>query len=402
VEFYEFASSIHYIQNNSFYYLFNCYFYCYSAGPSTYPLQGNINQYAEFFVNVSIGTPPQILRVQVDTGSTDLVVFASDCYKCPSAPNVTYFYPSKSKTNSPIECDDDEYDCDVNNCWNDDYCPLEIEYGGGGSINGYAATDTITLGPISAKASFGLIEQISGAFENLGIDGCWGFAYEALSSWGDGAVVDHMMYDNKLYASFSLCLTPSNPVMDIGTNYQGNSEYQWTKLTSQDWFSIEMEDFAVDGKSLGISKLSLNSNGVIVDSGTTLFLVSKKVMEAIQARMVAMCSSSVNLPGVCNSTATETLFNGYCFPMTDSDIALFPNVSTTLKDMSAPLVIPPQAYLWEGAGIEGVYCLGIQYVDSADGLPIILGDVVMQNWHVVFDKQKNMVGWGPLSSCPSA
>jgi hypothetical protein len=39
-----------------------------TAGPTTYPIQGSIDQYAEFFVNISIGTPPQILRVQVDTG----------------------------------------------------------------------------------------------------------------------------------------------------------------------------------------------------------------------------------------------------------------------------------------------------------------------------------------------
>lgn len=41
---------------------------------------------------------------------------------------ISWFNPDKSKTDGPIECDDDQYDCDVNNCWEDDYCPLEIEY----------------------------------------------------------------------------------------------------------------------------------------------------------------------------------------------------------------------------------------------------------------------------------
>jgi len=372
------------------------------AGPNVYPLQGNIDQYAEFFVNVSIGTPAQVLRVQVDTGSTDLVVFATGCYKCPTALNETYFNPSKSKTNDPIDCQDDEYDCDVNNCWNDDYCPLEIEYGGGGSINGYAARDLISLGSLSSTTSFGLIQQIDGPFENLGIDGCWGFAYEGLSSWGDDAVVDHFSYDNKIYDSFSLCLTPENPVMEIGTNYQGNSDYEWTKVNDEDWFTIEMEDFFVNGKSLGVSKFWLNQNGVIADSGTTLFIVNKRVMTGITAALTALCSPTVQLPGVCSlQNATESLFTGYCFPMTDDQIALFPNISTSLKDMNSQIVIPPQAYLWEGAGIEGTYCLGFQYVASEDGLPIILGDIALQNYHVVFDKKASMLGWGPLSSCPS-
>jgi len=371
------------------------------AGPSVYPLQGDINQYAEFFVNLSIGTPPQILRVQIDTGSTDLVVFATGCDKCPTASNVTWFNPRYSKSDDPIDCENDEYDCDVNNCWNDDYCPLEIEYGGGGSITGYAATDVFTLGSLTTKsASFGLIQQLDGPFENLGVDGCWGFAYEGLSSWGDGPVVSHMMFDNKLYSSFSLCLTPTNPVLDIGTNYAGDSSYEWTKVTDQDWYTVDMEDFAVGGVSLGISKFDLNENGVIVDSGTTLIIVSKKVNEALITRFTAMCSKT-NLPGVCNVTAGKSLFDGYCYSMTDEQVALFPNISTTLKDTSA-LNVPPQAYLWEGAGIEGMYCLGFQYIDDGGDLPIILGDIIMQNYHVVFDLDKNQVGWGPLSTCPTA
>jgi len=374
------------------------------AGPSVFPLQGNINQYAEFFINISIGTPPQILRVQVDTGSTDLVVFATGCSECPTAPNVTYFNPQKSKTNDPIDCQDDSYDCDVNNCWQDQWCPLEIEYGGGGSINGYAANDIITLGPLSVKyASFGLIQEIDGPFENLGIDGCWGFAYEDLSSWGDGPVMDHFAEELKLYDSFSLCLTNENPVMEIGTDYQGNDAYDWTKVSGDDWYSVEMEDLFVNGQSVGVSKFDLNSQGVIADSGTTLFIVSKKVMDAVQTHLVSLCSSTNNLPGVCNSTATETLFNGYCFPMNQSQINMFPNISTSLKDMKSQIVIPPQAYLWEGAGIEGVFCFGLQYVPDTDGsLPLILGDIVLSNYHVVFDRKENMLGWADLSTCPTA
>jgi len=293
------------------------------------------------------------------------------------------------------------YDCDVNNCWMDDWCPLEIEYGGGGSINGYAVTDVITLGNLTTRASMGLIQQISGPFENLGIDGCWGFAYQGLSSWGDDPVVSHMIEDNKLYDSFSLCLTTTNPVMDIGEDYQGDSSFEWTKVVDEDWYTVEMEDFAVGGISLGVSRYDLNENGVIVDSGTTLFIVSEQVNKALEARFNAMCSST-NLVGICNVTSGKSLFDGECYSMTEEQIALFPNISTTLKGTSA-LNIPPQAYLWEGAGIEGMYCFGFEYIESdGDELPIILGDIIMQNYHVVFDLEHDLVGWGPLSTCPTA
>jgi hypothetical protein len=87
------------------------------------------------------------------------------------------------------------------------------------------------------------------------------------------------------------------------------------------------------------------------------------------------------------------------------------------------LTIFPQDYLWQGAGIPGYYCLGIQEMGMAlslsfallrilrcrrlipsfsyslDGLPVILGDVLIQRFHVVFDLQQDAVGFGPLSSC---
>jgi len=370
-----------------------------TGGHGIFPLQGDIDRYAEFFVNITLGTPPQTIRVQVDSGSTDLVVFGTDCDGCPKLANITDFNLGKSKSGSPIDCQDDEYDCDVNNCWNDDYCPLDIQYGGGGEVQGYAALDTFAIGNLTTRVSFGIIEELSGAFENSGIDGCWGFAYDQLSSWGDGAVIDHLAFNLKMYDSFSLCLRPDNAIMDIGVNYQTDTSFQWTKIVSQDWFSIEAADFSVNGTSLGLSHGTLNDNGVIVDSGTTLVILPEKVMAAVTAKLTALCAKNPELPGVCNFTKGQSLFDGYCYPMTTEQVDLFPSVSITLEGTSQ-LVMEPQAYLWQGTGTAGVYCLGFQTIKGQD-LPLILGDILLQNYHVVFDKEKSKVGFGPLSGCPT-
>jgi len=76
----------------------------------------------------------------------------------------------------------------------------------------------------------------------------------------------------------------------------------------------------------------------------------------------------------------------------------FPPLTLVLKGTKG-LTISPFDYLWQGTGVPGEYCLGIQ---AMDGLPVIIGDVFIQAYHVVFDRNKDLVGFGPLSSCPSA
>lgn len=95
-------------------------------------------------------------------------------------------------------------------------------------------TDMVALGNLSARVALGLIQTLSGPFEEIGnfnllcsfslslmlvhligVDGAWGLAYKLLSSWGGESAIDHMTSANSLYDSFSMCLTPSNPVMGI-------------------------------------------------------------------------------------------------------------------------------------------------------------------------------------------
>jgi len=45
--------------------------------------------------------------------------------------------------------------------------------------------------------------------------------------------------------------------------------------------------------------------------------------------------------------------------MTAAQVAQYPSLSVTL-DGTTDLAIPQEAYLWQGAGLPGYYCLGIQ------------------------------------------
>ncbi len=79
---------------------------------------------------VQMGIPGQTVYLQIDTGSTDLVVNSAGCSGCPS--NVNLYDCSKSKGCSYVDCTSGSVDCQVVNipddCWEDSSCPFNDDY----------------------------------------------------------------------------------------------------------------------------------------------------------------------------------------------------------------------------------------------------------------------------------
>lgn len=123
------------------------------AGQSIH-LTGNLNVWGEYFASVGLGTPPQYLNLQIDTGaypscaptiqffsigqlmfvrtttlsltwgrwwlvgwliagSTDLIAFAADCSGC--GKRYAYYDSSKSSTAGYVDCGMTDYTC-TNEC----------------------------------------------------------------------------------------------------------------------------------------------------------------------------------------------------------------------------------------------------------------------------------------------
>lgn len=45
-------------------------------------MKGGIETIGEYYIHVELGKPPQKIRVQVDTGSSSLVIKSSSCQSC--------------------------------------------------------------------------------------------------------------------------------------------------------------------------------------------------------------------------------------------------------------------------------------------------------------------------------
>jgi len=74
--------------------------------------------------------------------------------------------------------------------------------------------------------------------------------------------------------------------------------------------------------------------------------------------------------------------------MTAQQITAFLPMSFSFTGLDN-LSISSEDYLWEGAGVPGVYCLGIQQMG------------MFSKTKSVYDRQQEAVGFRPLSSCPN-
>jgi len=376
-------------------------------GPSI-PLQGNLTYWAEFFTTVTIGNPAQYFDLQVDTGSTDIIVYGDKCKTCPN--NTARYYPGKSKDFHQIACHDMTFYCDKTLCMGEDPCAFEDDFGGGNHIAGTVGWDAFNPDPKgskNARVSLGAINKVAPvnlSFEPAPIDGLWGLAHKPLSGWYGEPAIGIWINENGYYDSFSMCFYNDSGILEIGSNYYTNNftDFNWTEVQQVDggltaWYVVWMDQWRFGNTSLGISADELNENNVIVDSGTTLIVVPKFVYQAIAKVLLGMCSTN-NMPGICgNPPNGSQLFAGDCIQMTPAQLAVFPNLTISLYEIH-PLTIYPIDYLWQGAGIPGWYCLGIQPMGNS--FPIILGDVFMQKFHVVFDRNEALVGFGNKTTCP--
>jgi len=144
--------------------------------------------WGEYFITLGLGTPPQYVQLQVDTGSTDLIVYSQDCDKTCKQQGA-YFDYSKSKTARVITCDDDDYYCtNPDQCsWGDDPCEWEDDYGGGGDVQGIVLNDMLNVGGLgNVQISLGAIQDVTGPWEpvlSLSVSPSCSYAQDLLLDW---------------------------------------------------------------------------------------------------------------------------------------------------------------------------------------------------------------------------
>jgi hypothetical protein len=337
----------------------------------------------EYWVNITVGTPPQSLSVQLDTGSSDLWIPSTAAPICAMQGGVSgcpngAFMPSKSSTYKLIAQD-------FNMSY---YNPEDTD-------SGDYISDTLVMG--AARLPNMQMGLALSAVDNIGVMGI-SFASGETICWENDecdrivpTVVDQLKAANytqrNAYSLYLNDLASDSGSILFGaidtSRYSGPLIALPMQLDGQDNvtdFSVSLTSVSIrtaDGKTQKLSTPDL-AVPALLDSGTFDTELPASIANAIISGMGAVTiDGSATVP--CRYThADATIIFGFGGP--DG-----PQISVPMSEMVV------EAGFTFADGSEGCY-LGVDAVDESLGGSIILGDTFLRSAYVVYDLENQVIG----------
>lgn len=416
------------------------------------PLHGSITRLGEYFVTLTFGG--QRINVQLDTGSSTMAVPLRQCINCvkgdhrldlDSAVGRAGIISCSSRVCQPESCVQSCGACSKTQaCCSQHYpkgCSFSLRYADRSGVNGVLVLAEVGISSLFTPLVFGaILEQDS--FEATEVDGIFGLAYKYLACNPSciTPLFDTLVASGKVSRDvFSLCTGREGGVLTLGgsvpTLYEG--ELSYVSMRNYSYMMFYM--VGISGTSIGGKNVHLPhfSNG-IVDSGTTLLIVSQRTYDALR---VYFQSNYCNVPGLCPqsdsreivphpyyphpssteedivSSSTKQSANreatwftpGYCVALPEKYLDLLPVISIHLRGYTldiGPRVYMIPHYIQHGLTKKLYYCLGIAPLAGLERLPndVIIGDTVLQKYFVEYDRENNRLGFAVAKNCydPSA
>jgi len=273
---------------------------------------------SQYLAEVAIGTPAQSLKLDFDTGSSDLWVWSTSLDSSTQSQGQqaghVIFDPSKSST----------WKVSSGETW-------QIQYGDSSSASGSVGTDVVNVGGLKIQnQAVEIATQISSQFVQTAGDGLLGLAWGSINTVQPQPVqtpVENMITQQDIPKTMELFTAHLGSYRD-GTSAEGTSFYtfgyidqdvlqssgvteaqiQYTPIdNSQGFWQFASGSYSINGKTT-----TLSGNTAIADTGTTLALVADDVCKAIYAA----------IPGAKYDSTQQ----GYIFP-SDTDASKLPAVA---------------------------------------------------------------------------
>jgi hypothetical protein len=315
---------------------------------------------AQYFGEVSLGTPPQSFQVIFDTGSSNLWVPKVGCTHCGYP-----FFGKKKK-----------YDHDTSTTYETDGADFEIMYGSG-SVSGYFSMDDVTLADdiVIEGQRFAEIQDAGGlglAYALGKFDGILGLGFTSISIDGTPTVFENAIKQNKVdQPIFAFYLGDNGPgELTFGgydsAKFEGDLNY--VKLDSATYWQISLD--GIDAGSYHKEKSDAKITA-IVDSGTSLMIGPKSEITQLALAVGAK-------PNIMGEYTID------CATLND-----IPDVVFTIDGIE--YTIPGSKTVIQAQGTCLFAFMGMDF--PAPGPQWILGDVFMREYYSVFNYVDQTIGF---------
>ncbi|KAL6969797.1 Aspartic endopeptidase [Sarracenia purpurea var. burkii] len=363
----------------------------------------------QYYVDLSLGSPPQRLRLVADTGSDLLWVTCSACNNCTHRRPASAFFARRSSSFSLHHCFDSA--CQLvphpsrvrcNRTRLHSSCRYEYSYADGSTTGGFFSTETITFntsagGEVRHEGlAFGCAFSISGpSLSGPNFNGAQG-----VMALGRGPISLSSQLGRRFANKFSYCLkdytlspSPTSYLMIGGERNDvvaRKSAMSYTSLQnnplSPTFYYIGVQSVSVAGLKLRISPSvwaidDMGSGGTVVDSGTTLTFLA----DPAYRKVLAAFNRFVKLPKLAEPIQGFDL----CVNVSGDSKPSLPGLSFTLAGGSV-FNPPPRNYFVDAA--DDVKCLALRPVSSASGFSVI-GNLMQQGFLLEFDNGRSRLGF---------
>ncbi|KAJ7507853.1 endopeptidase [Mycena galericulata] len=317
------------------------------------PLSNFMN--AQYFAEITLGTPPQSFKVILDTGSSNLWVPSTSCT------SIACFLHAK-------------YDSSSSSSHKANGSAFSIQYGTG-SMEGFVSNDVLAIGDLKIpKQDFAEATKEPGlAFAFGKFDGILGLGYDTIS-------VNHIT--PPFYGMINAGLL-DDPVFSfrLGSSEEDGGEavfggidpdaytgeITYVPVRRKAYWEVELEKIA-----FGDDELELENTGAAIDTGTSLIALPTDIAEMLNTQIGATKSWNGQYTVPCEKVPSlpdlTFYFGGNPYPLKGSDYIL--NVQDTCMSAFTGMDINlPGGSLW------------------------IVGDVFLRKYFTVYDLGKNAVGF---------
>lgn len=310
-----------------------------------------INDYqnAQYYGEITLGTPGQKSEVIFDTGSANLWV-----------PNKKPFLSNKNI-----------YDHTKSSTYKANGTTFAIQYGSG-PVSGVFSADMVNIGGLTLNDyTFAEVDKTSGL--GLGyrlgkFDGILGLGWDSISVGGVktpiSALVDSGQMAEPVFAFYLGDRQPGELLFGGIDSKHYTGDFSFVPLTSETYWQVSLGAVKLGSDSISSTKAA------IVDSGTSLLAGPVADVQALATKLGAKSILGKEWTIDCGVAVPDLTFTlgGKDFALTKQDLILQASGSTCVLAIMGVDVPAPHGPLW------------------------ILGDVFMRVYYVQFDYGKKQLG----------